>query len=292
MKKKIIGLFVIMLFCIVMFMPKAKAAKTLDEIQDYTITIDMNENGTMNMKYHIEWKVLDSTTEGPLEWVKIGVANKHVKDIKKASDTIKKIKYVYDGGNYVRIDFKKKYYAGQTVSFDFTLNQEYMYTMSTDGTCSYTFTPGWFADIEVKKATVKWNSNNVKTYKQGAKEEGNYLVWTQRLKKGQRMSVNTTYYQSAFKLDRNKQATNVKKEANGSEPFNARFYYRLYKILVIIAGILVVISSRGRGSYYRHSGFGYYGHHHHRHGGFGGRRRLFMCMCQQLCLCVCLCRRR
>lgn len=279
MKKKIIGLFVIMLFCMLIFMPKAKAAKTLDEIQDYTITIDMNEDGTMNMKYHIEWKVLDSTTEGPLEWVKIGVANKHVKDVKKASDTIKKIKYVYDGGNYVRIDLKKKYYAGQTVYFDFTLNQEYMYTMSTDGTCSYTFTPGWFSDIEVKKATVKWNSNNVKTYKQGAKEEGNYLVWTQSLKKGQRMSVNTTYYQSAFKLDRNKQATNVKKGGSGFD------WDSLYMILIIIIFIAIFISSisRGGGSYYRHSGFGYYPHyhhyHHHHHGGFGGgRRRFILCL--------------
>ena len=53
MKKKIIGMFVIIILAMLIFMPKSKAAKELDEIQDYTITIDMKEDGTMDMKYHI-----------------------------------------------------------------------------------------------------------------------------------------------------------------------------------------------------------------------------------------------
>ena len=56
---------------------RASASGDLDEILEYAITVDVNEDGTLNMFYHIRWKVLDSTTEGPLEWVQIGVPNKH-----------------------------------------------------------------------------------------------------------------------------------------------------------------------------------------------------------------------
>lgn len=274
-------------------MPNTKAAKELDEIEDYTIKIDMNEDGTMNMHYHIEWRVLDSTTEGPLEWVKIGVANKHVSKLTKKSDNIKKIKYVYDYGNYVRIDFKKKYYEGDVVSFDFSLTQSYMYQIHADGTCSYIFTPGWFSDIRVKKATVRWNMNQMQKCTEGATTEGNYAVWTKSLNKGQKMTVQATFGQNAFKLDQNKQVSNAQKGGNGVD------WDTIYIIIVVIIIIIVFISSLrgGGGSYYRHSGFGYYPYHHHYYGGFGrggfggGRRRFIMCLCK-LRLRLCLCRWR
>lgn len=286
MKKKVLWGFVFAILFLLVWMPNAKAAKELDEIQDYTITIDMKEDGTMDMKYHIEWKVLDSTTEGPLEWVKIGVANKHVSKVKKVSDNIKKIKYTYDYGNYVRIDFKKKHYIGEVITFEFTLNQAYMYNMNSDGTCTYTFTPGWFEDINVKKATIRWNKNNVQTYTKGAKEENGYFVWTKSLAKGQKMSVQTTYYQGAFKLDVNKQAKNAKK---GSQGFNWESFYMVIVIIIVIAVIIGSINGGG-GSYYRHSGFGYYPYyphyHHHHHGGFGGGGSSCACVS---CACACAC---
>ena len=284
MKKKIIGMFVIIILSMLIFIPKSKATNELDEIQDYTITIDMKEDGTMDMKYHIEWKVLDSTSEGPLEWVKIGVANKHVGNIKKLSDNIKKIKYTYDYGNYVRIDFKKKYYVGDIVSFDFSLNQSYMYTIKSDGTCSYSFTPGWFDDIRVKKATIKWNKNNVNTYTQGAKEESGYLVWTKSLNKGEKMTVQTTYYQSAFKLDSSKQAKNAKS-------YNSSSMFWVLMIIFVLGVVGSIIGAfTGGGSYYRHSGFGYYPryyhHYHHHRGGFGGGGSSCACVS---CACACAC---
>ena len=50
------------------------SAKDLDEILDYEITIDVNPDGTLNMIYHVDWKVLDSSSEA-LTWVKIGIPN-------------------------------------------------------------------------------------------------------------------------------------------------------------------------------------------------------------------------
>ena len=70
---------------------RAAAKGDLDEILNYTITIDVNEDATLTMLYHIEWKVLDSTSEGPLEWVHIGVGNKHFTKLTKLTSNIKTI---------------------------------------------------------------------------------------------------------------------------------------------------------------------------------------------------------
>ena len=36
------------------------------------------EDGSLDITYDIEWKVLDSTTEGPLTWVQIGTPNSNL----------------------------------------------------------------------------------------------------------------------------------------------------------------------------------------------------------------------
>ena len=59
------------------FAAASYASGPLDEIEDYEITVSPNSDGTLNMLYHIEWKVLDSDSEGPLSWVKVGIPNYH-----------------------------------------------------------------------------------------------------------------------------------------------------------------------------------------------------------------------
>ena len=48
----------------------AKAAPT-DEILNFTITVDVNEDASLKMTYHIDWKVLDNEEYGPPEWVNL-----------------------------------------------------------------------------------------------------------------------------------------------------------------------------------------------------------------------------
>ena len=51
---------------IALLLPAAKAeAAPTDEILNFTIQVDVNEDATLNMRYHLDWKVLDSTSEGP-----------------------------------------------------------------------------------------------------------------------------------------------------------------------------------------------------------------------------------
>ena len=85
-------------------------AKDLDEIQKYYVTVDTRKDGTLDMTYYFEWKVLDSVSEGPLEWVKIGVPNSHVDTIKALTKNIAKIEYTSLGGDYIRIDLDAENY--------------------------------------------------------------------------------------------------------------------------------------------------------------------------------------
>ena len=276
-------------------------AVTLDEILSYTTTVSPRDDGTLDIKYEIQWKVLDSTTEGPLEWVKIGIPNQHVDEIKKISKNIKKIKYSSSGGNYVRIDFKDKYKAGEVVNFEFSIHQSYMYTINDSiGRVTYTFTPGWFEDIEVKQATIKWDSKDVT--RSTGKSSGEYIIWNRALGKNQKITAKVEYPIGSFKLNYNKQASDViTSYSNSNDTSTPGMSILIMVILFIIVYVVAMVCAVASPSYYRHGGYGDYGgyypyghHHHHHHssfggGGFGGGRRRWRFF---VCLCLCMCRRR
>ena len=185
---------------------EAKASGDLDEILAYSITVDVNDDATLKMVYHIEWKVLDSDSEGPLEWVKIGIPNKHYVSYKALTSTISSIDYMYDHGTYLRIDLDRKYYAGSIVVFEFELQQDYMYEMNqlTEGETVYWFTPGWFDDCKVDQLTVKWNSDKAESWDPACEVEDGYCVWSTKLAKGGRYTVSVTYKNDAFAFDTEK----------------------------------------------------------------------------------------
>ena len=102
-------------------------AAPLDEILVYDITAKVQDDATVKLTYHIEWKVLDSDSEGPLSWVKVGIPNKHYGEVLGLTDNIKSIGYSSDGGSYMRIDFDRDYYEGEVIVFEFSVVQDYMY---------------------------------------------------------------------------------------------------------------------------------------------------------------------
>ena len=175
----------------------------LDEILDYTITVDVNDDATLSMAYHIEWKVLDSTTDGPLTWVRVGIPNNHFDSLEAASDTVKDISYDSAGGSYARIDLDRAYHAGEVAVFDFTLVQDYMYEVGRDnqGEAVYELTPGWFNDVEVDSLTVKWNADKVQRIAPAAQQDDGYYTWQTPLGKGKRYKVTVGYPDDAFAFD-------------------------------------------------------------------------------------------
>ena len=73
---------------LLLLLPVGVMAEPLDEIEEEIIYLKTREDGSLDIQYHIEWEVLDSTSEGPLNWVKIGIPNAYVEDMKALSDSI------------------------------------------------------------------------------------------------------------------------------------------------------------------------------------------------------------
>ena len=281
MLKKVL-IFSIMLVCFITstLLPVNASTTPLDEIQDYTITVNMRPDGTMDIKYHVEWKVLNDSREGPLEWVKIGNPNKHVDGITALSDNIKDIKYISDGGSYIRIDFDRSYYEGETVIFEYTIHQSYMYIIENDShICRYSFTPGWFEEIEVKNITIKWCDENV-IESTAHKNEDGYLIWNTSLGMGERLNASVKYNLDVFTTNENEQYT---EDAGSSGSGKVGFIILLVVIGIFVIGFIIAIfeSNDDYGS----------------HGGFGGRSTTYVshsscvrssCACAS-CACACAC---
>ena len=107
------------------FMAKqpVQAAPT-DEILDYTITVDVNDDASLTMTYHIEWKVLyDGGGSEKLTWVNLGVPNQYHEEITPISPTIKRIA---DKGSNLEIYLDRGYGKNETVTFEFSMVQDHM----------------------------------------------------------------------------------------------------------------------------------------------------------------------
>ncbi len=285
MKKPLyLSLALALLICI---MPSlsAQADTKLDEIETYNITVDMQNDASMDITYHIDWKVLDDTSDGPLSWVKVGIPNHYVDTITALSSNIASIYYYPEDGDYVRIDLDKSYYAGEIIPLDFSIHVPYMYKADFDNSlCSYYFTPGWFDGIDILSMTILWDNKNVKASDAMAVQE-DYLQWTTSLAAGERFSVYVEYSMDAF-------STDYAEPPAGVEPSYEEYPYDnsynetgswdwvIILIVIVIVVILVVIRRVGGG------GGGYYGGFGTRGGFYGGGGH---CACASSCACACAC---
>lgn len=277
MKKKYILFILMFIFFTILAINTKSYATDLDRIVNYNVTVEPRMNdGTLDITYEITWKVLDSTTEGPLEWVQIGTPNENFDNITALSTNIKSIaKY---NGSYVKIVFNKKYYAGEQVTFKYKIHQSYMYKISW-GRCKYSFTPAWFTDAKVDNMTIKWNKDSVKSNNAKTKED-NYLVWKKtNMSKGEKLTAKIQYKKETFGyLDSYKQVRSV---SNNTDAYIIIVIF----VIVIILNLLLI---GGGGGYYGHRGF-YGGHYGGYHGG-GCVHSSCACAhssCASSCACAC-----
>ena len=251
--KKIIYLLSI-IFLVIVFIPtsKAKTNHPLDYIETYDITVNTRSDATLDFDYRIKWKVLDSSSEGPLEWVKIGIPNKYVDEIKILSTDISKAKYYIDGtSTCIRLDLSKKFYKDEVCDLHFSFHQSRMFTlMEEESLTTYEFMPGWFSDIEVGKLTVKWNKTDV--HSANTKYSDNeYHIWQTHLDQGETTSCQVSYKTEIFP-NINKTQTYV----NNKDRSDIMKFLLFFVIVVIIVVILCYIAKiNTKPSYYRSRGF-------------------------------------
>ncbi len=213
-------------------------AGDLDEIVRYDISASVNDDATVTLRYHVEWKVLDSDAEGPLTWVTIGIPNKHYSQLEALSETIKSISYDSGNGSNVRIDLDRAYYEGEVVSFDFCLVQDYIYSVNKfeEGYSVYSFTPGWFDDIVVDDMTITWKSaSKAESWTPDCFIDGDSLVWEKSpLSEGERYTITVTYPNDAYGFD-------LSKNAEESSEDDDDWIYALIFLVVMFGWIVIVI---------------------------------------------------
>ncbi len=136
----------------------AFADEPTDRIDNFTVTVDVNDDASLNMTYHIDWTVLDEDKYGKLDWINLGVPNKYHDDIFALTDTID---HISDDGNTLAIYLDRAYGEGETVSVEFTMKQDHMYQIDkySEGYTVYSFTPAWFDEMEIKNLTVRWKGD-------------------------------------------------------------------------------------------------------------------------------------
>lgn len=305
----------------------AVSAANLDEIEKYFITVRLQPDGSAEIDYDIHWKVLDSTSAGPLEWVKIGVPNQNVEPVRQ-SDTIASLYPWSEGGDYVRLDLDRRYYAGETVRLEFTLQVTHIYELYDDGSVNFEFTPGWFDEAKTKQLTFTWEDGAARA-SYAAKLDGSPVTgdltgtpngvqgeWTD-LPEGARLTFTADYAdQSAFAagpldpgMDRNSADTgSVDWDNLAGSGLDVGEVLWLAFAGAVIAWIIV---RRMSGGYFLGGFGGWYGPHYHggprpprgggsgSSGGFGGgssrgsgagRRSGGGCACACACVsCACAC---
>jgi hypothetical protein len=301
MKKLLCSLFIFLFIFISVSPVIAKADGNLDEIENYKIIVDMESDGSMDIKYHIDWKVLDDSSKGPLEWVKVGIPNSYADNIIALSSNINDISYYNEGGDYVRIVLDKSYHAGEIVPLDFSLHQTHMYKLDRDNNlCSYSFTPGWFEGADVKSMTILWNDENVLS-SDSTDTDGKYLKWTASLSAGGKLCAAVNYRSGVFSTSDDMSSDALQSTGSNSndygqnDEYTDNFSYDSFNgaiagififgfIIIVILSIVVRIS--GGGGRYRGGFGGYIGGGYHGGGGFGGGGH---CACASSCACACAC---
>ncbi len=235
-----------------------------DEIINFTITADVNEDATVNLQYHIEWKVLESDGIGPLSWANIGIPNGNYVEYTAESDSIEEMEYSGENGSTLKIYLDKDYYEGETVTLDFTLVQDYMYAMNMaqEGYTTYEFTPAWFDSANVDNLTIRWNADKVSSWYPSAVTVNGYNEWTFTPSLGERKTISVTYPNEAFTFDESKwvMTNNEGDDYEWEDSYGmfvdsaAEGIISIVSLIITIVPIIAIISSSK--SYTKKSGFG------------------------------------
>ena len=254
MRKILVLLCVLLSFALISC---EKKITPLDKIHEYTITVEPNNDGTLNMVYYLKWEVLEEG-DGGVDFITVGVANRFVRNIVGLTNNIKKIYYSSKDGATIHIDFNKTYHKGDIFEVKFSFRQERIFTLKNDEV-QYSFNPGWFNEIEVEKLVVLWDCDRVTNSNANSLEYG-YYRWETSLGYGETIDVNLVYNRSAFpylnpKNDYSKQIE------------NPLVYIGVFTILFVIIFLVTFIPRKIKDRYQRCRGF--YGHVERRHFFYG-----------------------
>ena len=294
-KKKIKPIHIIVIFILfliqvgtvvgVIFSGKAP----LDEILLYKIDTVVLDDGKMQNTYYIEWKVLNDTKAGNLEWVMIGMPNSNFTIESFENDVIKASPYSISK-EFVRCDLKYSYSKGQIAKIKFTVIQSNMLCYGDDK-YFYEFIPGWFDEIKVKNYEFNWKKDSRIVSNNADVDNGNTLTWKGSFKKSEHRVINVGYNSASFLEN---QTVNyvpfVKPTSSGINfSFSSGMFFAIFAG-VLIPFIVQISVLNSAVTYYRGRGFIVMSSHPGGRGGGSSSGGGGGCACACAgCACACAC---
>ena len=271
MKKICSMLFSCLLLCAVLLPLTAEVAEATeyDYIKNYDITVQPQaEDGSLLITAAFDWTALEELPYG--QELKIGVPNGSIRDEKALTDNIESLGF---DNSYMYVYLTDGYDAGETFHFAYSWVQEYMYTLSDDGSVSYDYTPGWFDEIRIGHMRVTWKNpdhaqlNTISVADSDAQwyyEDGNVgVVAADDLDYGQTIHLITEYTNWPTQLSWENSSENLPDDDYGY--WDDSGYYEdndfdLFVLIFVIVFIVIVLSILSQAA--RHDGYA---------GGFGTR---------------------
>ena len=281
MKKVILVFTTLLLLFTLSTTSFATTDKPLDVINSYLVAVEPETNGHLRIRYSITWTVLDDKDgKEPVSWIKIGVPNDDY-TITLTTNNLKSAEEYNRNGSYVRLNLDREYFEGETFTVGFEIVQGHMYVIDKEKhECKYSFTPGWFDEIEVELYNIAWNTKNViecnsSTIKENFMDFGNnYYFWEGSLKQGERINASVKYNLDVFDTNEDEQFVDNRDNSDSG----GIIVFIIVVVLLIICFIGMIFSDYSSGS------------------GFGGGHHTFIsscarssCACARSCACACAC---
>lgn len=277
-----VGVIVLLLYLIY-------ATRPLDEIPYYEVEVTPLPKGAVEITYRYEWKVLNDSREGPLNWVRLGLAN-YDYGLVEYGGAIGERRYGSGSdsseGPYISFNLNRSYYKGETASFWFTVTQSSLMCRNPDDPSQpfFDFTPGWFHNIRVNQYKFIWNNPAVPVSHNADRAIGGALLWEGTLNPGKKRNMRVTYdiedFDSPYLVNWS--------EPYGSTSGDGGVNGAVVLIIIVATGYFGYQIVWGKSSYNEGRGYGgrYYGNH--RRGGGGGGGGGCACACAG-CACACAC---
>ena len=182
-----------------------------DVINDYRVTISMDDNGVLEMRYDFDYTATTDFPDGGA-YLEIGVPNRNFQILDYGPKNFVVEASANTGSqSQVRLEFDHLPTAGENFSFFFIIRQEKMMNIKDDQV-TIQYTPGWFDFAEIRKLTIEWlfNDTSFLTYTdpEPKQQSSNSITWvTNDLEPDEKytvqISIDKTYFSNSEKLEEN-----------------------------------------------------------------------------------------
>ena len=147
--KKIV-LIIVALMLVFLCIPAPVLADTgTYQIDNYTVTLKPQSDGSVDITYYQQWTCLS----GNIPWVTVGLPNRSY-TITGSGNNVRSIRDDSGSGWYgVYIGLDKTYYANQSFTVSFTVNQKNLLDRKSDS-WGINFTAGWYDYAQIGKMDI------------------------------------------------------------------------------------------------------------------------------------------